>query len=213
MSLRPLSKLLRRYLQNKDGAKLKYKTSLLRLGVPMREGIYDYNILVSCSWGDFRRAQKEIIQILKILGDKSPVVRRTVAQGIIGVRTCLDSREVVSGLRKLFDEDPLIFQYTLKWVPVDLWTLSDMESMKEGVRRLGNKIHAGERWRMSVEKRRYTQYHKIEIITELAELIDEKVDLENPEKILRIDILGKYAGISVLTQQDIFSVVRPYINS
>ena len=179
----------------------------------MRERIYEYNILVSCSWSDFRRAKEEIIQILKILGDESPVVKRTVAQGIIGARTHLDSREVVIGLRKLFDEDPFTFRYTLKWVPVDLWTRSDMESLKEGVRKLRNKIHAGERWRMTVEKRRYTQYHKIEIITELAELIDEKVNLENPEKILRIDIIGKYAGISVLTPKDIFSVVRPYINS
>lgn len=176
----------------------------------MREGLYDCNILVSCSWGDFRRAKEEIIQILKILGDESPVVRRTVAQGIIGVRTHIDSREGVRKLRKLFDEDPSTFQYTLKWVPVDLWTRSDMESMKEGVRKLRDKIHAGERWRMTVEKRRCTQYHKIEIITELAELIDEKVDLEKPEKVLRIDIIGKHAGISVLTPQDVFSVARPY---
>jgi tRNA acetyltransferase TAN1 len=63
---------------------------------------------------------------------------------------------------------------------------------------------------MTVEKRRYSQHHKIEIIRELADLIDEKVDLENPEKILRVDIIGRYAGISVLRPQDIFSVSKPY---
>jgi len=174
----------------------------------MREEIYDFNLLVSCSWGVYGRAKKEIVRILETLGDESPLVKRTIAEGIIGVKTRLDPREVVQGLRRLFGEDPLTLQYTLKWVPVDLWTLSDMDSMKEGVRKLRNRIHAGERWRMTVEKRRYSQHHKIEIIRELADLIEEKVDLENPEKILRVDIIGRYAGISVLTPQDIFSVVK-----
>jgi len=178
----------------------------------MRKEIYDFNLLISCSWGVYGKAKKEIIHILEVLGDESPIVKRTIAEGIIGVKTRLDSREVVSGLRRMFNEDPLAFQYTLKWVPVDIWTLSDMDSMKEEVRKLRNKIQAGERWRMTVEKRRYSLHHKIEVIRELADLIDEKVDLKNPEKILRVDIIGRYAGISVLTPQEVFSVAKPYSN-
>jgi len=171
--------------------------------------MYDFNFLISFPWGLYRRAKEEIMHILKMLGDEEPLVKPTIAEGIIGVKTHLDPREAVQGLRMLFDRDPLTFQHTLKWVPVDLWTHSDMESMKEAVVKLRNKIQAGERWRMTVEKRRYTQYHKIEIIRELANLIDEKVDLENPDKILRIDIIGKYAGMSVLTPQDVFSIAKP----
>jgi len=174
--------------------------------------MYDFNLLVSCSWGVYGKAKKEIVHVLEVLGDESPLVKRTIAQGIIGVRTRLDSREVIRGLQRLFHEDPFVLQYTLKWVPVDLWTLSDMDSMKEGVVKLRNRIHAGERWRMTLEKRRYSGHHKIEIIRELADLIDEKVDLKNPEKILRVDIIGRYAGMSVLTPQDVFSVVKPYSN-
>jgi len=173
--------------------------------------MYDFNFLVSFSWGLYRRAKEEIVYILKLLGDEKPLVKPTIAEGIIGVKTNLDPREAVQGLRMLFDKDPLSFQHTLKWVPVDLWTHSDMESMKEAVVKLRNKIQAGERWRMTVEKRRYTQYHKTEIIRELANLIDEKVDLENPDKILRIDIIGKYAGLSILTLQDIFSIAKPLL--
>ncbi|MFQ5999880.1 MAG: THUMP domain-containing protein [Candidatus Bathyarchaeia archaeon] len=176
----------------------------------MRGEMYDFNLLVSCPWGVYGRAKKEIVQVLEMLGDEGPLVKRTIAEGIIGVKTSLDPREVIRGLRRLFNEDPFSLQYTLKWVPVDLWTLSDMDSMKEAVRKLRNRIHAGERWRMTVEKRRYNRHHRIEIIRELADLIDEKVDLENPEKILRVDIIGRYAGISVLTPEDIFSVAKPY---
>jgi tRNA acetyltransferase TAN1 len=154
------------------------------------------------------RARREIADILKLLGDERPVIERTVARGIIGVKTRLDSREVIKGLRKLFTKDPQSFQYTLKWVPTDLWTYSDMDSMKEAVMNLRDRIRAGERWRMTVEKRRYTLYHKIDIIKELAELIDEKVDLKNPTKIVRINIIGKYAAISVLSPEEVFSTMK-----
>jgi len=189
---------------------LSIKEALLKFGVSMRREMYDFNLLVSYSWGVYGRAKKEIVQVLEMLGDEGPLVKRTIAEGIIGVRTSLDSREVVRGLRRLFNEDSFVLQYTLKWVPVDLWALSDMDSMKEAVRKLRNRIRAGEKWRMTVEKRRYSRHHKIEIIRELAEFIDEKVDLENPEKILRVDIIGGYAGMSVLKPTDIFSVSKAY---
>jgi len=170
--------------------------------------MYDFNLLVSCSWGMHGAARTEILNVLKSLGDEKPAVRQTIAQGIMGVKTSLDPRRVVQELRKLHAREPLVFQHTLKWVPVDLWTYSDMESMKEAVRKLRDRIRSGEKWRMTVEKRRYTCYHKIDIIKELAEIIDEKVDLENPDKILRVDIIGKYAGVSVLAPREMFSATH-----
>jgi tRNA acetyltransferase TAN1 len=172
--------------------------------------MYDFNLLVSCSWGAYRRARKEILQILRKLGDEEPFVKRTAARGIIGVRTRIDSREVIQRLRVLFDEDPFTLQHTLKWVPIDLWTSSTLDSMKKGITELRKKIHEDERWRMTVERRRYTRYHEIDLIRELADLIDEEVDLENPDKILHIEIIGKYAGLSILTPKDIFSAAKPY---
>ncbi|MEA2090151.1 MAG: THUMP domain-containing protein [Thermoproteota archaeon] len=175
----------------------------------MPRKICDFNLLVSHPWGDYQGAKREARDILGRFGDEDARVERTVARGVIGVKTCLDEREVIGQLRRLFLEEPLIFQCTLKWVPVDLWTLSDIDSMKGGVRKLRDKIQRGERWRMTVEKRRYTKHHKIEIIRELAELVDEKVDLTNPDKILRVEIIGKYTALSVLKPQNIFSVAKP----
>jgi len=170
--------------------------------------MYEFNLLVSCSWKNYGEAKDEIIHLLERLDDKNPNVRHTIAKGIIGVRTNIDSRKVIRCLREIFNQDPLVIQHTFKWAPVDLWTLSDINSMKEGVKQLKNRIQKGEKWRMTIEKRRYTQHHKIEIIKEIAELIDQKVDLKNPDKILRIDIIGKYAGISLLERKEIFSTSK-----
>ncbi len=170
--------------------------------------MYDFNLLVSCSWSAYRKAKKEILQVLGLLGDEQPFVKPTLAQGIIGVKTSLDPKQVVKELQKLFNDGQFVFEYTFKWVPLGVWTFSDIESMKEAVVRLRDKIQPGERWRITLEKRRYTLHHKIDIIRELAELIDEKVDLEKPDKILRVDIIGKYAGFSVLSPRDVFSTTK-----
>jgi tRNA acetyltransferase TAN1 len=170
--------------------------------------MYDFNLLVSCPWALAGRARREIDYLVKQLGDDDPVIRPTIARGIIGVKTRLDSREVVEELKTLFEKDPNIFQFTLKWVPVDLWVDSDIEAMKEAVAQIKDKIKLGERWRMTVEKRRSNLYHTIDIIKALADLINEKVGLKNPDKILRLDIIGKSAGLSVVTPQEIFSTTR-----
>jgi len=172
--------------------------------------MYEFNILVSYPWSQYANAKKEIESILKRLGEEKPQVTRTIAEGIIGVKTCQNPFEVVHALQRMFNVDPTIFQFTLKWVPVELWTYSDIDSMKKAVEQLKTKIHKGEKWRITLEKRRYTKYHKIEIIDSLAELIDEKVDLKNPDKILRIDIIGRYAGMSVLKPNDTFSTSQAY---
>lgn len=170
--------------------------------------VYDFNMIVSCLWTETGRAKREIFHFLHLLGDDSPFVQRTLARGIIGVKTKLDSRSVTNSLASIFVEDAAAFRFTFKWVPVDLWVGSDIESMKEVVEKIKDRIKPDETWRMTVEKRRYTSYHKIDIIKELAGLIDAKVDLKNPSKILRIDIIGKYAGISVIVPNEVFSTTR-----
>jgi len=170
--------------------------------------MYDFNLLVSCPWPFAGKARREIVYFLRQLGDEKPVVESTMARGIVGVKTCLSAREVTKELKILFRQNPNAFQYTSKWVPVDFWTNSDIESMRKAVEQVRDEIKRGERWRMTVEKRRYTLYHKVDIIQTLAELIEEKVDLTNPDKILRIDILGKFAGVSVILPNEVFSTKK-----
>jgi tRNA(Ser,Leu) C12 N-acetylase TAN1 len=166
---------------------------------------YDFNLLVSCSWYGHMRAKGEIQSLLARLGDARASVRRTLARGILGVRTSLDAREVIARLQALHAANPLAFQHTCTWVPIDLWTTSEIDAMKEAVLRLRPRIGPDHRWRMTVEKRRYTRHHTIEIIRALADLVPGKVDLEHPDRILRVDILGSHAGLSVLTPAQIFS--------
>jgi len=171
--------------------------------------MYDYNLLVSYGWRAFNKARDEIARILKDFRDDNPIIKRTIARGICGVKTKLNSREVVRKVRKLFEKDPLQINFAVKWVPVDNWCRSDLNEMKKIIERIKVNIKRGEKWGMEVEKRRYTKYHTAEVIEELAKEIKEKVDLEHPDKIVRIDILGGNTGISILKPEEIFSTRKP----
>lgn len=170
-----------------------------------------FNILVSCRWGDYWGARREVEGLLKLLGDGGPKVRRTMAEGVIGVETSLNPFEVVQKLRNLIYEKPDLFQYTLKWVPVEVCTSSEVEDMKDALAKLKDKVLPSERWRMTIEKRRYTKLHKIDLIKELAELIEAKVDLKNFDKEVMIQIIGRKAYISVLGRGDVFSIPKAFM--
>ena len=70
------------------------------------------------------------------------------------------------------------------------------------------RMSSGQRWRMTVEKRRYDLFHKLDIIKALAELVEAKVDLKNPDKIPRVDIIGGHAGLSVLSPDEVSSTTK-----
>jgi tRNA(Ser,Leu) C12 N-acetylase TAN1 len=104
--------------------------------------MYDFNFLVSCPWSAIGKAKREIARILELLGDEEPLIRSTIARGIIGVRTNLDQRDVIQRLKVIFDTDPSLFQFTFKWVPIDSWVKSDIESMKIALEQLKGRDQA-----------------------------------------------------------------------
>ena len=57
-------------------------------------------------------ATREVALFLKLLGDEEPIVKRTAARGVIGVKTSLDARTVVRELGSILRDDPAAFQYT-----------------------------------------------------------------------------------------------------
>lgn len=168
----------------------------------------DYNLLVSYQ-RNFGAAKQELLKLFEKFGDPEVLIEKSIARGIIGVRTKLNNREVIAKIRELYHENPLSFNFTLKYIPSDNWCNVELNLMKEIVKKLSSEIKPGERWCIDLEKRRYTEMHSEDIIKELAALIKEKVDLEKPDKIIRIDILGNKVAISLLKPKEIFSVTKP----
>ncbi len=120
-----------------------------------------------------------------------------------------DAREAIKKLKVLSKNSKEIFGWTYHYIPVDKWVSSDIEEMQEAVKTLGQGIGDNEKWKLELVKRHYHRYHDRELILKLTDMIDTgKVDLENPQKIIQVEIIGKHAGISLLDPQDILSVSK-----
>jgi tRNA(Ser,Leu) C12 N-acetylase TAN1 len=167
------------------------------------------NLLVSCAWRAPGRSRREILARLRELGDPAAVVGPSGRKGILAVRTSLDPRTVIRGLRAVQAGSPGLFRYTCKWAPVDLWAAPDLDSLRQGTARLADRIAPGERWRVTVERRRQGGPSTAEIIATVAALIPERVDLGDPNKILRIEVFDDQAALSVVTPEETLSIVAP----
>ena len=164
------------------------------------------DLLVSYPWRRVGPARREILRILKRLGDKHARVERTGVDGAALVHTNLDGRAVVRRCRELFQTAP-IFEFATKWVPVDYWCDTALDAMKKLIEeKIRCEIDANETRGMEVEKRRWQKYHTADIIAHLAKAIDVCVNLDRPDKFVRVDIVGRQPVISVLRPGDIFSV-------
>jgi len=163
-------------------------------------------LLVSYPWRRFGPARREILRILKRLGDELARVERTGVDGVALVHTNLDGRAVVRRCRELFQTAP-IFEFATKWVPVDYWCDTALDAMKKLIEeKIRCEIDANETRGMEVEKRRWQKYHTADIIAHLANAIDLRVNLDRPDKLVRVDIVGRQTAISVLRLGDIFAV-------
>jgi tRNA(Ser,Leu) C12 N-acetylase TAN1 len=165
----------------------------------------DANLLVSTSWKAPGRARREIVMRLRRLGDDAPVVSQTDRRGVMTVRTALDPRQAIRRLRDVHHDAPGAFRYTFKWVPVDLWSPTDRESLRQAVAGLRDRIAPGERWRITVERRSPGSPPVPEVIATVVDLVDRKVDLTHPDKILLIELFERHAALAVVTAAEIFT--------
>jgi protein-L-isoaspartate(D-aspartate) O-methyltransferase len=169
----------------------------------------DFNLLVSTLPLAPGQARREVVARLRALTDAAPDATQTLARGILAVKVALDPREAIQRLRGLCERDPRAFRYTLKWVPVDCWTRPELPAMKQAVVQLRSRIGPTETWRMTVECRTdTTPLDRDQVIRSLAELIDARVDLGHPDKVVLVQLFDDRVAFSVVAPGETFSVVK-----
>jgi tRNA(Ser,Leu) C12 N-acetylase TAN1 len=169
----------------------------------------DFNLLVSTHPFAPGRARREIADRLRSVTGAAPDAIPNLARGIFAVKVALDPREVVRRLRALCERRPRAFHYTLKWVPVDRWARAELQAMKEAIAQLRQKIGPNETWRMTFERRTITTgLDPSWLIRSLAELIDAKVDLSHPDKVVLAQLFDGWVAFSIVAPNEVFSVVK-----
>jgi len=167
----------------------------------------DFNLLATTSRGNEGNACSELWYLLGEIGDSAPTVDKTGVAGLIAAKTAFDPFDVIEKLRKILRERPYEFRYTLRIIPIEKVVRTDLGEIQRATIELSSKIEKSETFRVTVEKR-FTETPTRDIIEAAAANIERKVDLNKPDKILLIEVVGGLTGVSVIKPDEILAVIK-----
>ncbi len=154
------------------------------------------NFLVTHDPTHVGKAKSEVEALMKEAGGADFV--ESSVDGVLLLKTHKNPKDVIKKLKEACEKEPGRFSYTFKWVPIEKWCSSSMNELEKVMKELNTKISENESWKMDLGKRNY-EGNTMDIIMKLTEHINKpNVDLKNPQKIIKIEIIGKNAGVSLL---------------
>ena len=167
----------------------------------------NFNLLVSTSRFNETNAKAELWFTLLICGDEYPIISTLKFPGLISALTNINSKKVISKIQKVLEKDPQFFQYILKIIPIDFVCESNN---KEITRLVLNHykpfLKDSDTFKIDLKRRKNDNIERVNLIESIAKEINNKVNLENPDKIIRIEVLNSFSGISFLEKDEIIRV-------
>lgn len=156
-------------------------------------------------------AKLELQLLLSEVGDDSAKVWESGVSGLILANTRLEPREATRRLRDLLSERPFDFKLLKRIIPVEVWMETDLKKIEEACAKLSKRIQTTETFRVTVEKRR-TRLRSRELIEAAARHVDARVDLEKPDRIILIQVVGGETGVSLLgSEKEILNVDKAFL--
>lgn len=165
-------------------------------------------VLVSTYRGREDDCASELWVLLKEMGEANPDIHRLPLPGLVIAYTEGDPITLVEKIRSYASEHPWDFRYVLKIVPLEIIIESSLEKLEEVVKKLAEKIEPEKTFRVTVNKRS-SPLSMHEIIDVTAKNVkDRKVNLETPDYIINIEVIGNIMGISLITSKHIVSLQK-----
>ncbi len=162
----------------------------------------NFNLLISCPRFHEKDAIAEVWYLYSNIADDEIVAELTGFPGLITAKTSLNPIDSIQNLKKFLGMDPSALRYVLKIIPIEIITETILENLIQIAGDLGKQISQNETFRITV-KGRQSPLESQAVIIKLAEHIDRKVNLNQPDRIVMIQILGDITGISLLRPNDI----------
>ncbi len=166
-----------------------------------------FNLIVTTARGMESISASELIDILNRMGDPSPKVEQTRISGLLTAKTSLNPFEVVEKLKEMIEKEPWLIRNIQRVIPIEEVVETNTEKIADAAFRLAQIIPEDHTFRVTVEKR-HTQLSSREIIEAVAARINRKVNLEKPDWIVLVEVLGGLTGISVIKPNQIFSASK-----
>jgi tRNA acetyltransferase TAN1 len=179
--------------------------NLFSLGVG--ELLADFNLVATTSRGNERRMVSELVFLLKEIGDAEPVASKTGIRGLVVARTSLNPFNAMEKLRGILTERPYEFRYSLRILPIEKVVHTDLGEIKLVGQELATRIGENETFRVTVEKR-FTSIHSRDFIEAAATGIQRKANMDSPDKILLVEVIGGLTGLALVKPSDILGIMK-----
>ena len=163
------------------------------------------NLIITCARNLESETKNEIRKILYALGDQEPEILNVGMRGILMVNTIIEPSKIIDWVKNKIIEEPWLIRYCLRIIPIQRITDTEIDKIKQNVIKLKDTIQKNDSYRITIEKRN-TSISSNEIITEVAEIFPNKVSLNQPDWIILIEIIGNETGISILKNDELFSL-------
>lgn len=165
----------------------------------------DVRLIVTYDPAHLQSCQESLMDVMDKVGAK-PKLLKSKYSGIFLI-DIPKAKEIVKKLIALSKKDADIFGKTHRYIPVDKWVSSKVPDMQKAIKSLVPKIGENEKWKMDLEKRHYHKLEYDELIVKLTDVVDRrKIDLKKPKKIIKVEIIGTNAGISLLEPGEFLAV-------
>ena len=163
------------------------------------------NLIVTYEPTHAGKAKEEVEDVLK---DKQVTFLESKFDGVFLLHTNDDPKKIVIELTTLCEEEPFRFSKTFRWIPIEHWCNTDIKEMKRLTKQVSENIAPKDTWKMDIGRRGF-QADVRELILQLTEEIDKpNVDIKNPQKIVKVEIVGNRAGISLLNLDECLTVSK-----
>lgn len=169
--------------------------------------IRDFNLLATSEIRSQSEACSELWMLLRTVGDETPVVDRSPVRGLITARTKLDPVQAIQSLKDELNSSPDSFRVLLRVMPIEAVVRTEIGVVADATQGLASKIGEGESFRVTLEKRR-TGLRSREVIDAVAERIERRVDLEEPDWVILVEIVGNHTGVSVVRPDGMLNVQK-----
>jgi len=163
------------------------------------------NLIITCARSLESETKNEIKKILDELGDQEPKILNVGMRGILMFNTIIEPSKIIDYVKNKMIEEPWLIRYCLRIIPIQMITETEIDKIKQNVIKLKDTIQKNDSYRITIEKRN-TNISSNEIITEIAKIFPNKVSLNQPDWIILIEILGNETGISILKNDEMFSL-------
>ncbi len=174
----------------------------------MRVTCVSFNLVVSTGWRKERACMEELRKLGEIVGMRIASIWFTGFDGLLTSRVDGNPVEFTRMVRDVVASRYYVPRFVLKIVPIMDVTKTDIDIVAERAAELAEThIDREETYKVEVRKRGIP-YDRMSIISAVASRIERKVNLARPDKLVLLDMFPTRTGISVIREDDIFSLLR-----